>query len=258
LSHTTSTPSGENANPKNLWAKQSLIAIRDIEEQVKHAPDFPIYCWADSDAVVPDSPRTRINPTFSDTKCSNAAFVSPMDLLYFFNMDPALIESYSQDQLDNALQSAIEDPNVWKDFRTLFDKRVNEENIRVEYMRSTVLFGGPIQYKTGQFLENGEPVWDRYNDLSDRYEEQLSLVREFQVKVSNLIEWSNKEYFPTIKRHSYSMFLHHYRFHEVVQQDIMWSVFSVLFVLVYVWFHLKSFFLAVSSLTLIMMSFPLT
>ena len=97
LSHTTSTPSGENANPANLWAKQSLIGIRDMEEPIRKSPEFNLYCWADQDAIIPDSPRTKLNPTFEDVKCSPAAFVSPLDMLYFFDMDPAMLETYSQD-----------------------------------------------------------------------------------------------------------------------------------------------------------------
>ena len=84
------------------------------------------------------------------------------------------------------------------------------------------------------------------------------MVTEFQAKVSNSIEFGNREYYPTIKRHSYSLALHRFRFYEVVNQDITWSVAAVLFVLVYIWFHLKSFFLAVSGLLIILLSFPVT
>lgn len=54
------------------------------------------------------------------------------------------------------------------------------------------------------------------------------------------------------------MVLHRFRFYEVVQQDIKWSVFSVLFVLVYIWFHLRSLYLAVCGLLIILLSFPVT
>ena len=54
------------------------------------------------------------------------------------------------------------------------------------------------------------------------------------------------------------MVLHRYRFYEVVNQDIKWSVFSVLFVLVYMWFHLRSLYLGVSGLLIILLSFPVT
>ena len=47
---------------------------------------------------------------------------------------------------------------------------MNEENIRVEYIRTQLIMAGPFQYKTGEFLENGEPVYARYKDLSDDYD----------------------------------------------------------------------------------------
>ena len=54
------------------------------------------------------------------------------------------------------------------------------------------------------------------------------------------------------------MALHRFRFYEVVEEDMKWSIFAVLFVLVYIWFHLKSFFMAVSGLLVILLSFPVT
>ena len=121
-----------------------------------------------------------------------------------------------------------------------------------------MLFAGPFQYKTGEFLDNGEPVYSRYEGLRDRYDEQEKLVTAFQVKISNAIEFGNLNYYPTIKRHSYSLGLHRYRFHEVVQTDMKWSIFAVLFVMVYMWFHLKSFFLALCGMLTMLMSFPVT
>ena len=54
------------------------------------------------------------------------------------------------------------------------------------------------------------------------------------------------------------MALHRSRFNEVIKEDMKWSVFSVLFVFVYIWFHLMSFFLALCGLVIILMSFPVT
>ena len=38
--------------------------------------------------------------------------------------------------------------------------------------------------------------------------------------------------------------------------DLKYAVFSILFVMLYMWFHLGSLFLAVSAMGLIMVSFP--
>ena len=90
-----------------------------------------------------------MNPTFEDVKCSLAAFVSPLDMLYFYNLTPNDLENVTQDQLDNALQSATEDPAIWSNFKMLFEKNVGKDNIKVEYIRSLFLFAGPLQYKNG-------------------------------------------------------------------------------------------------------------
>lgn len=89
------------------------------------------------------------NPTYTDVKCSLAAFVSPLDMLYFFDLTPNDLENVTQDQLDNALQSAVEDPAIWSNFKALFDKEVNKDNITVRYIRSLFIFAGPLQYKNG-------------------------------------------------------------------------------------------------------------
>ena len=164
----------------------------------------------------------------------------------------------TQDELDNVLLSAINTPAIWNNFKHLFDKYVSPENLKVEYIRSQLLFGGPFQYQTGEFLENGEPVYERYLSLNDRLDDQYALVTAYQVKVSNAIEWNNKNYYPTIKRHTYSMVLHRWRFDEVINADMAWAIFAVLFVFAYLWFHLHSLWLGFAGMLVILLSFPVT
>ena len=101
-------------------------------------------------------------------------------------------------------------------------------------------------------------MWERFTDLSDRLDVQIQMVADFQLRVSNSIEFNAANWYPSIKRQTYSMALHRVRFNEVIKTDMKWSVFSVLFVLVYIWFHLRSLFLAVCGLSIILMSFPVT
>ena len=54
------------------------------------------------------------------------------------------------------------------------------------------------------------------------------------------------------------MVLHRYRFDEVINADMAWAIFAVLFVFAYLWFHLKSFFLGLSGMLVILLSFPVT
>ena len=150
-----------------MWTRNGLIAIRDLEAPIRGSPELKEFCWADQDAVVPQSPRHELNPTYTDVKCGDASFLSPLDMLYFFGLTPNSLETISQDQLDNALISAIENPAIWNNFKHLFDKRVNRDNIVVEYIRTQLIMAGPFQYKTGEYLENGEAVYARYLDMSD-------------------------------------------------------------------------------------------
>jgi hypothetical protein len=47
-------------------------------------------------------------------------------------------------------------------------------------------------------------------------------------------------------------------FDQQINDDMIWSAGSVLFVFFYIWFHLGSGFLAVISMLMILLSFPLT
>ena len=78
------------------------------------------------------------------------------------------------------------------------------------------------------------------------------------MKVSNVIEFDSSNYHPSVKRQSYSVALHRARMNEVINEGMVWSVFSVLFVLLYIWFHLRSFFLAFFGMLIILGSFPVT
>ena len=44
-----------------------------------------------------------MNPTFTDVKCAHAAFVSPLDMLYFFDKMPNDLEYMTQEDLDDIL-----------------------------------------------------------------------------------------------------------------------------------------------------------
>jgi len=47
-------------------------------------------------------------------------------------------------------------------------------------------------------------------------------------------------------------------FDEQIDEDLLWSVASVMFVLFYLWVHIGSLFLAICSIIMILLSFPMT
>jgi len=65
----------------------------------------------------------------------------------------------------------VEDEKDWENFKRLFDYEVTPYNLKVRYMRSQLIFAGPLQYDTGEFDEDGLPIYDRYDSITDRYDE---------------------------------------------------------------------------------------
>ena len=57
---------------------------------------------------------------------------------------------------------------------------------------------------------------------------------------------------------AYSRLLMNKSFQKILQSDVAYAVFSVLFVLFYIWFHLESLCMAITSMVLILLSFPVS
>ena len=179
-------------------------------------------------------------------------------MMYYKGYLPHDLETITQEELDAVLLSVVEDEKDWENFKRLFDYEVTPYNLKVRYMRSQLIFAGPLQYDTGEFDEEGLPVYSRYESMSDRYDEQNKQVQEFQVHLSSSIETNNLGYYPGVKRTFFSMTMYRYRVMEVASGDSMYATFSVLFVFFYIWFHLRSLFLSFSAMVLIIISFPVT
>ena len=62
----------------------------------------------------------------------------------------------------------------------------------------------------------------------------------------------------TLNRQLYGALIYETTVDEYADSDMSYAVFSVLFVFLYMWFHLRSFLLAVYSIFMILESFPIT
>ena len=82
------------------------------------------------------------------------------------------------------------------------------------------------------------------------------MLTDFQIRISDSLEQNSTDYYPALERQSYSTVQYRYRFEEILDSDVKFSVFSILFVLLYMWFHLGSLFLSVSAMVIILVSFP--
>lgn len=99
----------------------------------------------------------------------------------------------------------------------------------------------------------------RYESMEDRPEEQVMYVEDFQMDVRELWEGAtSEEKFPDVERRLFAHTLFIKLFEVQLNDDIMWMVYAALFVFFYIWFHVGSFFMAVISILMICLSFPLT
>ena len=94
-------PDADNENG-NLWTKESLISIREFENEMKALDGFSKMCRAEE---VPDG-------EVDEVQCIESALQSPLTLLD----EPEKLEQYSQEQLDEILKKAIGDPEQWKQY----------------------------------------------------------------------------------------------------------------------------------------------
>ena len=113
-------------------------------------------------------------------------------------------------------------------------------------MRSTLILAGPVNNAEGE----------RFANLEDRKKEQRDgPVLDFMAEVRTL---SLSEEHDQVRCRAFAQPLFNLIFQETLQSDVAFAVFSVTFVLLYIWFHLSSFFMACSAMLLILLSFPVS
>ena len=112
-------------------------------------------------------------------------------------------------------------------------------------MRAFINFGAPLNIKG-----------IRYNDVTDRYDDQKKIIGDFQMDVQNyLLSYSedNQIYASIVSEE-----LMQQEFMLLIDKDTFFAVFSVLFVYFYLNIHLKSIFLATIGIVMILFSFPIS
>lgn len=75
--------------------------------------------------------------------------------------DKSKLEDMSEEELLEVLSNAVSNLPLWKQFKGLFNKEVNADNLKVSTMRSILSLAGPI----------GDPD-KRYENLDDDKEAQ--------------------------------------------------------------------------------------
>lgn len=111
-------------------------------------------------------------------------------------------------------------------------------------MRSILTLAGPVN-----------SIKRRFTSLEDDEDAQYDLFTKFSDLVLDLTESKDLKY-EAIDRLAYNQPLSQRMFRKQVDDDVAYAIFSVAFVFIYIIFHLESFFLALISMVLILMSFP--
>ena len=113
-------------------------------------------------------------------------------------------------------------------------------------MRSIMLGAGPIK--------DGDR---RYKNVKDDIKQQNEVGKDFQSNLRSMTQSGNEKY-AAVRIRINGRLIFNIVFQETVSGDVAYAIFSFLFVFCYIWFHLGSFFIALLSMLMILMSFPVT
>lgn len=113
-------------------------------------------------------------------------------------------------------------------------------------MRAITNHAGPIKDGT-----------KRYENINDEKLEQAKIVTEFQ---KSMRDWSEdgEAVFEGVKVKIFGGLLIGVYFQEILNKDLGWAIFSLLFVWFFMWYHLKSMFMSGMTMLMIVLSFPIT
>lgn len=228
-------------NLENIQAHENAIA-RGSDK--KDGNGWPKFCYTAS---------------HTDTSCHATKFHrSP--LTAFLNVSANLLDKDADKKAipaaaKKALEQAMARPTWATDYADQYPKDVKEtiKQGKVTHMRSTFRIGAPL----GGVGEDGTP----FKDQHDRPEEQAARVATYLKKVEALNAAQNKIWggeASNFKAMLYSEVLNDLVFEELVREDLSWAGAAAGFVFIYFIFHLRSLFLSVVAITLILLSFPVT
>ena len=115
-------------------------------------------------------------------------------------------------------------------------------------------FGFPIKVNKDRTDPESEII--QYESLLDKKLDQLKYVGDFQYDIYEFLEenYEGDEFYST----ALSYELVNKQFQNMANDDVSWAIFSILFVIIYFVFHLRSAFLALNSIGLILFCFPVT
>mmetsp|Transcript_2148 Transcript_2148/g.3212 ORF Transcript_2148/g.3212 Transcript_2148/m.3212 type:complete len:259 (+) Transcript_2148:706-1482(+) len=133
----------------------------------------------------------------------------------------------------------------WNQFKPYYDKYFSTDNFTVSYMRSIITYGQPVEI-------NGF----KYHNKTHLKSEQTEFLKEFTLDARSDVQ--DFETGSNFEVNLASFLITFDELMEVVLGDALKALFSMAFVFFYLVFHLKSKFLALIGVSIIVISFPIT
>ena len=164
--------------------------------------------------------------SIEDSACADDAIISPLSLFKLMGIDPKDIEKKTQDELNTAFENAINNKALLTQFSTFFDSKVSKDNLQVLLMRAFIKLGAPLEIDG-----------IRFSDKNDRNVEQDGYIKTFVNQINEeLAEKYEDE--SGFRFHLFNLVYQQEGFQRVVNEDTTYAVFSVMFVFVYLIYHL--------------------
>lgn len=141
-----------DSEAETMWTKKNLIAIRDLEKDIKEGEKFLQTCYS-NEVMEYDSFGNEIGILIGEdgevvTECNmEVAFRSVTDIVDIFRAKMQLpeLEQMTEDEVAMILTMAISDDTIWRNVKSLFDGEVGEENGNVRMLRSQLTLAGPLK-----------------------------------------------------------------------------------------------------------------
>ena len=156
------------------------------------------------------------------------------------------VESYTQYGIDFALFGASQAPEYFNFILPLFSSDFTIRNRKAKKLRIMIQCAGPIDVEG-----------TRYSTMRDRGEQQEFFIANWQVDLNDKIIELMAD-FPEFKAHSFGRAYVYRQFYKQLLWDVLWGFLATAVVYCYVLLHVKSVFVANSSMSMILFSFPIT
>ncbi|XP_032903904.1 protein dispatched homolog 3 [Amblyraja radiata] len=153
---------------RNIFTKERLLTIHDIEKKVMDHPRFREFCWKPHE-VLRDMPLGSYSYCSPPSSLMTYFFPTAQGgRIYYDGMGPKLAD------IHGSLQLAITHP----EFYWYVDEGLTAENMKSSLLRSEILFGAPLP---------------NYYSVDDRWEEQHKKFQKFVISYVDLLSSQSTE-----------------------------------------------------------------